>query len=186
MHRRTDRTTTVTLAAHAHRGLINKCTHVYIYVDYSSKRVHFKMRQFHSRLKSVCVPRCVTKVSMHLSISHSLCSAVHNWGERERAPSCGLNGRAVTIDVRPYVRSPLLRMRGATRKCSRPDRESFQSMLSQHFQPASDRDRVSPAESAFWYHGKCCDDDLGLQMRGRRAFLGLQTRGRRAFPASAR
>ena len=40
--------------------------------------VRFKMRQFHSRLKSVCVPRCVTKVSMHLSISHSLCSAVHN------------------------------------------------------------------------------------------------------------
>ena len=60
-----------------------------------------------------------TKVSMHLSINHSLCSAVHNydslcrrssrspimlsillviyWGERERAPSCGLNGRAVTI-----------------------------------------------------------------------------------------
>ena len=66
-------------------------------------------------------------------------------------------------------------MRGATRKRSRPDRESIQSMLSQHFQPASDRDRVSPAESAFWYHGKCCDDDLGLQ-----------TRGRRAFPASAR
>ena len=24
-----------------------------------------------------------------------------NWGERERAPSCGLNGRAVTIDI-PY------------------------------------------------------------------------------------
>ena len=47
--------------------------------------------------------------------------------------------------------------------------------FSQHIQPASDRDRVSPAESAFWYHGKCCDDDLGLQ-----------TRGRRAFPASAR
>ena len=40
---------------------------------------------------------------------------------------------------------------------------------------SSDRDRVSPAESAFWYQGKCCDDDLGLQ-----------TRGRRAFPASAR
>ena len=46
-----------------------------------------------------------------------------DWGERERAPSCGLNGRAVTIDVR----SPLLRMRGATRKRSRPDRESIQS-----------------------------------------------------------
>ena len=42
-------------------------------------RVRFKMRQFHSRLKSVCVPRCVTKVSMHLSISHSLCSAVHSY-----------------------------------------------------------------------------------------------------------
>ena len=41
--------------------------------------VHFKMRQFHSRLKSVCVPRCVTKVSMHLSRSHSLCSAIHNY-----------------------------------------------------------------------------------------------------------
>ena len=37
------------------------------------------MRQFHSRLKSVCVPRYVTKVSMHLSISHSLCSAVHSY-----------------------------------------------------------------------------------------------------------
>ena len=86
--------------------------------------VRFKMRQFHSRLKSVCVPRCVTKVSMHLSISHSLCSAVHNWGERERAPSCGLNGRSVTI---AYVRSPLLRMRGATRKRSRPDWEWIQS-----------------------------------------------------------
>ena len=23
----------------------------------------------------------------------------YNWGERERAPSCGLNGRAVTIDI---------------------------------------------------------------------------------------
>ena len=41
--------------------------------------VCFKMRQFHSRLKSIYVPRCVTKVSMHLSISHSLCSAVHNY-----------------------------------------------------------------------------------------------------------
>ena len=40
------------------------------------------------------------------------------------------------IDVRRVVRSPLLRMRGATRKRSRPDRESIQSMLSQHFQPA--------------------------------------------------
>ena len=40
---------------------------------FQQTRVHFKMRQFHSRLKSVCVPRCVTKISMHLSISHSLC-----------------------------------------------------------------------------------------------------------------
>ena len=62
--------------------------------------------------------------------------------------------RYIDIDRRASaVRSPLLRMRGATRKRSRPDRESIQSMLSQ---PASDRDRVSPAESAFWYHGKCC------------------------------
>ena len=51
---------------------------------------------------------------------------VHNWGERERAPSCGLNGRAVMHDRR-YGRHPLLRMRGATRKRSRPDRESIQS-----------------------------------------------------------
>ena len=65
----------------------------------------------------------------------------YNWGERERAPSCGLNGRAVTIYImsrynynyyyiiRPArpVRSPILRMRGATRKRSRPDRESSQS-----------------------------------------------------------
>ena len=51
--------------------------------------------------------------------------------ERERAPSCGLNGRAVTIYIyiiyTSYVRSPLLRMRGAMRKRSRPDRESIQS-----------------------------------------------------------
>ena len=40
---------------------------------FQQTRVCFKMRQFHSRLKSVCVPWCVTKVSMHLSISHSLC-----------------------------------------------------------------------------------------------------------------
>ena len=40
---------------------------------FQQTRVRFNMRQFHSRLKSVCVPRCVTKVSMHLSISHSLC-----------------------------------------------------------------------------------------------------------------
>ena len=46
---------------------------------FQQTRVRFKMRQFHSRLKSVCVPRCVTKVSMHLSISHSLCSAVHSY-----------------------------------------------------------------------------------------------------------
>ena len=46
---------------------------------FQQTRVCFKMRQFHSRLKSVRVPRCVTKVSMHLSISHSLCSAVHNY-----------------------------------------------------------------------------------------------------------
>ena len=50
--------------------------------------VRFKMRQFHSRLKSVCVPRCVTKVSMHLSISHSLCSAVHNYDSLCRRSSC--------------------------------------------------------------------------------------------------
>ena len=52
------------------------------------------------------------------------------WGERERAPSCGLNGRAVTIEdiyIYIYGRHPLLRMRGATRKRSRPDRESIQS-----------------------------------------------------------
>ena len=58
---------------------------------------------------------------------------IYNWGERERAPSCGLNGRAVTIDIidvrrRTYVRSPLLRAHARpTRKRSRPDRESSQS-----------------------------------------------------------
>ena len=57
--------------------------------------------QFHSRLKSVCVPRYVTKVSMHLSISHSLCSAVHSYdslcGRSSRSPimlSILLVGRA--------------------------------------------------------------------------------------------
>ena len=55
---------------------------------------------------------------------------IYYWGERERAPSCGLNGRAVTIEdiyIYIYGRHPLLRMRGATRKRSRPDRESIQS-----------------------------------------------------------
>ena len=28
----------------------------------------------------------------------------YNWGERERAPSCGLNGRAITIYIILYVR----------------------------------------------------------------------------------
>ena len=46
----------------------NRRNHKQLKYRYSSKRVHFKMR-----------PRCVTKVSMHLSISHSLCSAVHNY-----------------------------------------------------------------------------------------------------------
>ena len=90
------------------------------------------------------------------------------------ALSCTID-RYIDRYIYIYGRHPLLRMRGATRKRSRPDRESIQSMLSQHFQLASDRDRVNPAESAFWYHGKCCDDDVGLQ-----------TRGRRTFPASAR
>ena len=30
---------------------------------------------------------------------------VFNWGERERAPSCGLDGRAVTIYRRTFVRA---------------------------------------------------------------------------------
>ena len=32
----------------------------------------------------------------------SLYPNIH-WGERERAPSCGLNGRAVTIDIYIYI-----------------------------------------------------------------------------------
>ena len=61
---------------------------------------------------------------------HHICA---NSGERERAPSCGLNGRAVTIYMSRYIyiyirpTRPALRMRGATRKRSRPDRESSQS-----------------------------------------------------------
>ena len=45
------------------------------------------------------------------------------------APSCGLDGRAVMHDIYIYIYGwhPLLRMRGATRKRSRPDRESIQS-----------------------------------------------------------
>ena len=80
-----------------------------------------------------------------------------------------------------YIDETCIRTFTATRKRSRPDRESIQSMLSQHFQPASDRDRVSPAESAFWYHGKCCDDDLGLQTRGRRAFPSICKVARGAY-----
>ena len=66
-----------------------------------------------------------TKVSMHLSISHSLCSAVHNYDSLCRrssrspimlsillvigasvseAPSCGLDGRAVMHDIYIYIR----------------------------------------------------------------------------------
>ena len=120
--------------------------------------VRFKMRQFYSRLKSVCVPRCVTKVSMHLSISHSLCSAVHNydslcrrssrspimlsillvninWGERERAPSCGLNGRAVTIYIYIYRRAYVHRYCACAAL-----RANVAGRIG---------NRVSPAESAF-------------------------------------
>ena len=61
--------------------------------------------------------------------SHPGSTRIDNWGERERAPSCGLKGRAVMHDIAIYiyVRHPLLRMRGATRKRSRPDRELSQS-----------------------------------------------------------
>ena len=55
-----------------------------------------------------------------------------------------------------------------------PARSGIDSVpLSQHFQPALDRDRVGLAESAFL--APRYDDDVGLQ-----------TRGRRAFPESAR
>ena len=64
-------------------------------------------------------------------------STSNYWGERERAPSCGLNGRARCHARYIYVRHPILRMRGATRKRSRPDRELIQ--LSQHFQPTEVR-----------------------------------------------
>ena len=73
---------------------------------YPSKRVHFKMRQFHSRLKSVCVPICVTKVSMHLSISHSLCSAVHNYDSL-----CGRSSRSPIMLRILLVINPRARMR---------------------------------------------------------------------------
>ena len=48
------------------------------------------------------------------------------------APSCGLNGRAVTIDRYIYIYIDVrtftaTRMRGATRKRSWPDWESIQS-----------------------------------------------------------
>ena len=84
---------------------------------------------------------------------HNAQHSTSYWGERERAPSCGLNGRAVTIyryiDVRrPYVHRycacAALRVNVAGRI---GNMDSVQ--LSQHFLPASDRDRISPAESAF-------------------------------------
>ena len=73
---------------------------------FQQTRVRFKMRQFHSRLKSVCVPRCVTKVSMHLSISHSLCSAVHSYDSLCRRSSRSpimLSILLVYIDVRTFT-----------------------------------------------------------------------------------
>ena len=30
-------------------------------------------------------------------------TVLYNWGERERGPSCGLNGRAVTIYIYIYI-----------------------------------------------------------------------------------
>ena len=53
------------------------------------------------------------------------------------------------IDI--YGRHPLLRMRGATRKRSRPNREYGFSPAESAFSACigSDRDRISPAESAF-------------------------------------
>ena len=55
----------------------------------------------------------------------------------------------------PYVHRyiAILRMRSATRKRSRPDRREYRIesvQLSQHFQPASDRDRVRPESRSSW------------------------------------
>ena len=83
----------------------------------------------------------------------------HNWGERERAPSCGLNGRAVVHDIYMIV---LICLTSGTRYCACAAlRANVAGRIGNW---------VSPAESAF---SACIgstavrDRHLVVRMRGR-------------------
>ena len=44
-----------------------------------------------------------TSINDHSNPYIESTTVLSDWGERDRAPSCGLNGRAVTIDVRTFT-----------------------------------------------------------------------------------
>ena len=89
---------------------------------FQQTRVRFKMRQFHSRLKSVCVPRCVTKGSMHLSISHSLCSAVHSYDSLCRRSSRSPIMLSILLVIIIGAKHPLVDSTDALSRYIRPSR----------------------------------------------------------------
>ena len=97
-----------------------------------------------------------TRFSGICKVSRGLLLTPRELGDRERAPTCGLNGRAVSNNVRTYVGAvgrfgpggPAL-----PANISWPDRESSQS-----------------AKSAFWVPVMMVID-LGLNSREKRAFL---------------
>ena len=69
----------------------------------------------------------------------------------EHPLACGLNGRAVTIYI--YVRRRTFTATAHARRYAQtwPARSGIESVqLSQHFQPASDRDRVRPESRSSW------------------------------------
>ena len=117
--------------------------------------VRFKMRQFHSRLKSVCVPRCVTKVSMHLSISHSLCSAAHSYDSLCRRSSRSPIMLSIVLVIGASVSEPPLV--DSTDALSRYIYIYVRPYVQRYCACAALRanvagqigNRVSPAESAF-------------------------------------
>ena len=95
----------------------------------------------------------------------------YNWGERERAPSCGLDGRAVTIDI--YIYRYIYRRPYVHRYCACA---ALRANVAGRIW-----NRFSPAESAF---SACIGIESDQLSQYYDDHLGLQTTGRRAFPAA--
>ena len=75
----------------SHRLLLQSC-------ERDLRHCHPMPREFRCRLERKHNYEGVNAVGGQ-SIGSDAAVALNNWGERERAPSCGLNGRAVTIDI---------------------------------------------------------------------------------------